>query len=247
MGLPVSSLTSLASAPSSSVSMVATTVHLAVSPSSLNNLKAGVEGQLTPHINRYFSPLKAIMLGYDKLKLTSRTGALVYDNPAVHIDVEGNFFLFSPEIGDKITGVVNKKSPGHLGCLVHDTFNVSLLAGEKEKGIRVGQGIVLEVTKVVWGHKCLPVIQGRLENSGQMEEVVEADFDSGIDSTNGSKEKKAKKSKKRKREVNEDCEADEELNYQSKKIKVEVKEEVIEEENTRKKRKKKKIKEEILC
>merc|ERR1712179_883410 len=113
--LPLSSLTSLASAPSSSVTMVSSTVHLAVSPSSLNNLKAGVEGQLAPHINRYFSPLNAIILGYDQLKLTSRTGALVYDSPAVHINVEGNFFLFSPEIGDKIPGVVNKKSPGHLG------------------------------------------------------------------------------------------------------------------------------------
>jgi len=238
--LPLSSLTSLASAPSSSVTMVSSTVHLAVSPSSLNNLKAGVEGQLAPHINRYFSPLKAIMLGYDQLKLTSRTGALVYDSPAVHINVEGNFFLFSPEIGDKIPGVVNKKSPGHLGCLVHDTFNVSLLAGETEKGIKVGQEIVLEVTRVVWGHKSLPVIQGKLVTTGKMEEVVEADFDSGIDSTNGSKEKKVKKSKKRKREASDEQEADEEVH--SKKIKVEIKEEVIEAEESTKKKKKKKRK-----
>jgi len=242
--LPLSSLTSLASAPSSSVTMVPSTVHLAVSPSSLNNLKAGVEGQLAPHINRYYPPLKAIMLGYDQIKLTSRTGALVYDSPAVHINVEGNFFLFSPDIGDKIPGVVNKKSPGHLGCLVHDTFNVSLIAGETEKGIKVGQEIVLEVTRVVWGHKSLPVIQGKLVKTGKMEEIVEADFDSGIDSTNGSKEKKVKKSKKRKREASEDLEADEEVH--SKKIKVEIKEEVIEAEECTKKKKKKKRKKDDL-
>ena len=241
--LPLSSLTSLASAPSSSVTMVSSMVPLAVSPSSLNNLKAGVEGQLAPHINRYFPPLKAIMLGYDQLKLTSRTGALIYDSPAVHINVEGNFFLFSPDIGDKIPGVVNKKSPGHLGCLVHDTFNVSLIAGETEKGIKVGQEIVLEVTRVVWGHKSLPVIQGKLVKTGQMEEVIEADFDSGIDSTNGSTStvKKVKKSKKRKRDASDD-----EEEVLSKKIKVEIKEEVIEAEESPKKKKKKKRKKEDL-
>jgi len=240
--LPISSLTSLASAPLSSVSMVISTVHLAVSPSSLSNLKAGVQGQLAPHINRYFPPLKAIMLGYDRLKLTSRTGALVYDSPAVHIDVEGEFFLFTPEVGEKLPGVVNKKSPGHIGCLVHDTFNVSLLAGEMERDVRVGQGVVLEVTRVVWGHNSMPVIQGKLVNSGQMEEVVEADFDSGIDSTIGQKEKKAKKSKKRKREVME--EEIDNLESQQKKIKEEIKEEVVDEEESRIKKKKKKRKKE---
>ena len=219
-----------------------TTVHLAVSPSFLSNLKTGVEGQLAPQLNRYFPPLKSIMLGYDQLKLTSRTGALVYDSPAVHIDVEGNFFLFSPEIGDKIPGIVNKKSPGHLGCLVHDTFNVSLIAGDKERDIKVGQGVLLEVTRVVWGHNTLPVIQGKLFNTGEMEEVVEADFDSGIDSTISSKEKKVKKSKKRKREVSEDGEIQEDIEIRAKKIKEEVfiKEEVVEDEEEKRKKKKKK-------
>merc|ERR1740124_1315657 len=142
--------------------MTNTTVHLAISPTFLSNIKAGVEGQLSPNINRYYPPLKAIMLGYDQLKLTTRTGALLYDSPTVHIDIQGRFFLFNPQIGGNLPGVVNKKSPGHLGCLVHDTFNVSLLAGDKERDVKVGQQVVIEVTKVMWGFKSLPVIQGKL-------------------------------------------------------------------------------------
>lgn len=174
------------------------------------------------------------MLGYDQLKLTSRTGALVYDSPAVHIDVEGKFFLFSPEVGGKLPGVVNKKSPGHIGCLVHDTFNVSLLAGDKEKEVKVGSEVVMEVTRVVWGHNCMPVIQGKLVKRDQMEEV-EADFDSGIDSTLG-QEEKIKKSKKRKREL---AEEEEEENQSREKR---IKEEVVEEEANKTKKKKKKKK-----
>eukprot|EP00090_Calanus_glacialis_P008489 TRINITY_DN16846_c0_g1_i1.p1 TRINITY_DN16846_c0_g1~~TRINITY_DN16846_c0_g1_i1.p1 ORF type:complete len:275 (-),score=109.52 TRINITY_DN16846_c0_g1_i1:70-852(-) len=247
--LPISALTSLAAAPFSSVTMVTTTVHLAVSPSSLNNLKAGVQGQLAPNVNRYFPPLKAIMLGYDQLKLTSRTGALVYDSPQVHIDVQGMFFLFSPEIGGKIPGVVNKKSPGHLGCLVHDTFNVSLLAGEGEKEVKVGSQVMMEVTRVVWGHKSMPIIQGKLVNKEQME-VEEADFDSGIDSTL-SQEVKVKKSKKRKRD-DEEGESEEKVKKSKKRKKeveeeelesLQIKEEVVDEEEIKSKKKKKRKKE----
>jgi len=248
--LPISALTSLAAAPFSSVTMVTTTVHLAVSPSFLTNLKAGVQGQLAPHVNRYFPPLKAIMLGYDQLKLTSRTGALVYDSPQVHIDVAGMFFLFSPEVGGNLPGVVNKKSPGHLGCLVHDTFNVSLLAGEGEKEVKVGSQVMMEVTRVVWGHKSMPIIQGKLVNKEQME-VEEADFDSGIDSTLSQKEVKVKKSKKRKREDDEG-ESEEKVKKSKKRKKevekeelesLQIKEEIVDGEENKSKKKKKRKKE----
>merc|ERR1719452_125535 len=211
-------------APQSLVTMTNTTVRLAISPTFLSNLKTGVEGQLSPNLNRYYPPLKAIMLGYDQLKLTTRTGGLMYDSPAVHITIQGRFFLFNPEIGSTLPGVVNKKSPGHLGCLVHDTFNVSLLAGDNER-------------KVMWGFRSLPVIQGKLVTMEQVGKVEVEDYDSGIDSTLSQEQRvvKVKKSKKRKREVEEDDGREEKR----------IKEEPVEEEvNSSKKKKKKKRREE---
>jgi len=236
--LPISTLESLSTNPSTSVDKKTATVHLAVSPTFLTNLKAGIESQLSPQLNRYYPPLKAILLGYDQLKLTSRAGALLYDSPAVHIDVQGRFFLFSPEVGVQLPGVVNKKSKGHLGCLVHDTFNVSLLAGEKEKHVMVGQKVNIEVTRVVWGHKSMPIIQGKLVRGIDPKiEETEVDFDSGIDSNLGEKKQKSKKNKKRKREVGDDDEVDVSI-PEGKKLKVEN--EISSNEVKKKKKKKKK-------
>merc|ERR1712029_400275 len=192
MGLPprnsgrlsLENLNSLSTDPFSSVTIFKTTIHLAISPTWLTNLKTGVDNELTPYLNRYYPPLKAIFL--------------VYDSPAIHINVGADFFLFSPEIGSKIPGVVNKRSHGHLGCLVHDTFNVSLPAGVSEQGVIIGQEVTMEVTKVIWGHKnMMPIIQGKLVDASQQEQEI--DFDSGIDSTIAVKEevevKKVKKNK----------------------------------------------------
>lgn len=145
---------------------------------------------------------------------------------------------------------MNKKSPGHLGCLVHDTFNVSLLAGEGEKEVKVGSQVMMEVTRVVWGHKSMPIIQGKLVNKEQME-VEEADFDSGIDSTLSHKEVKVKKSKKRKRD-DEEVDSDEKVKKSKRKKEVEeeeleslqIKEEVVDGEEIKSKKKKKRKKEE---
>jgi len=241
--LPLPSLTSLATVTNSAVSQIRTSVHIAISPTFLNNLKTGVESQLAPHVNRYFPPLKAILLGYDQLKLTSRTGALLYDNPAVHVDVEGTFFIFSPEVGDKLPGIVNKKCSGHLGCLVHKTFNVSLLAGDTEKDVNLNEEVFFEVTRLFWGFNGFPVIQGKMvRDHGEVEGDL-LDYDSGIDSSlsQGHQEHEIKsevkvegnkKSKKRKRE------AEPEVKLEESEVKIKLEES----SDSPKKKKKKKAK-----
>ena len=124
------------------------------------------------------------------------------------------------------------------------------MAGEGEKEVKVGSQVMMEVTRVVWGHKSMPIIQGKLVNKEQME-VEEADFDSGIDSTLSHKEVKVKKSKKRKRD-DEEVDSDEKVKKSKRKKEVEeeeleslqIKEEVVDGEEIKSKKKKKRKKEE---
>lgn len=244
--LPLHKLQSLAGDPHSCVARSTAKIHLGLSPGTLARLKEGLESQLLPQLNRYYPALGAILLGWEQLRCCHTTGLLIADSPAVHVDVSGTFYTFSPRVGSVVPGLVNKKSEKHIGCLVHDTFNISLMGERTDQSVEVGDTIMIEVTKLFWGHRSLPVIQGRhvsdssRDTPGGKEE--EQDYDSGIDSTvNGAahehdidntlvEEKSIKKNKKRKRE---DISGDESANP-------EIKAEVIDNDSISSSKKKKK-------
>ena len=44
------------------------------------------------------------MLGYKNAKLLSHLAEIINDNPALHLDVEADFYIFTPEVGCKLFG-----------------------------------------------------------------------------------------------------------------------------------------------
>jgi len=209
--LPRSNLEALAADPDSLVSKKVSTVPMCLMPGVLSKIKEGLEAQLMPHLNRYYPPVGAILLGWEGLRCSQSTGRLVSDSPAIHVEVTGCFYIFSPLIGSVLPAEVNKLSEKHIGCLIHETFNISLMGDRMDSSVSTGEVIMIEVTKMFWGYRGVPVIQGRLlseRSRGQ-----EPEYDSGIDSSvtvitpdpeevilNPAEEKSDRKSKKRKRE-----------------------------------------------
>ena len=183
--LPLSTLESLVVNEHSQVIKKTSKIHMGLSPGCLSNIKQGLEAQLLPQLNRYYPALGAILLGWDDLRLCAKAGLLMADSPAVHVDITGNFYVFSPEVGSVLQATVNKKSAGHIGCLVHETFNISLMSDTVSNFVHIGDTIMIEVTKLFWGHRSLPIIQGKLisDKSEDIDDGGDKDYDSGIDST----------------------------------------------------------------
>jgi len=207
--IQIQRLRDLCKQPDSAVTLSRRPVHLALQPLYLDNLNAGIFSILNNKLNMYYPELNGILMGYDKLKLKKRTGNILNDQPYIHIDIQADFYLFVPQKGVTLRGRVNKKSAGHVGCLVHDTFNASLIPPVGTNlstwcGARaeLGQQVTFTTTAVSYGDK-LPIIQGRLSEEGldieqdhtrQAVEEVEkfeeyADYDSGIDSIGKEKRK----------------------------------------------------------
>jgi DNA-directed RNA polymerase I subunit RPA43 len=227
-GLPAAVLERLVGEPNSCVTRVTAETHLALPPSCLADLAAGVAQHFAGHTNRYYPPLRGILLGLRRPILTARTAHLINDQPHVHLDVRAEFFMFKPGRGTLLAGVVNRRSADHLGCLVHGTFNVALTGRRTEQE---GEAVTIEVTALSYGRDSLPLIQGRPVQA----EGEGAAYDSGIevkseDGTQG----------KRKREEEQCGEA-------VKRVRVEDEEFKANDKEIKKKKKKKgKVKEEVL-
>jgi len=227
--LPLSDLQGLAVSPNSLVSRKTSTVRMCLMPGVLSMIKEGLEAQLLPHLNRYYPPVGAILLGWEGLRCCQSTGVLVSDSPAIHVEVTGLFYIFSPQIGSVLPAKVNKRSEKHIGCLIHETFNISLMGDRMDSSVSPGEVIMIEVTKLFWGHRSVPVIQGRLLS--ERDNVPEPEYDSGIDSSaagvtpdqedlntnTNSEETPSRKSKKRKREeeIMDSAEASESIRDES--------------------------------
>jgi len=206
-GLSEEVLERLASDPMSCVERVARTAHIALSPASLGNLKAGVAQYFSSHINRYHPALHGILLGYRNPKLMASTGSVLYDQPHIHVDVTADFYMFTPAKGSILCGIVNKKNFDRIvGCLVHQTFNVSLMGGMQSvtrADNKEGSKVKIEVTRVNYGRDSLPFIQGKLlaEEEGEL-----VGYDSGIEvkSEAGTPTPTTPVAEKRKREEEEE-------------------------------------------
>ena len=53
--------------------------------------------------------------------------------------------MFSPSLGKVMVGSVVKRSAGHIGCLLHNTFNISMRAGKDEIAVVEGDMVKIEV------------------------------------------------------------------------------------------------------
>ena len=104
-------------------------------------------------------------------------------------------------------GIVNKKNFDRIvGCLVHQTFNVSLMGGMQSvtrADNKEGSKVKIEVTRVNYGRDSLPFIQGKLlvEEEGEL-----VGYDSGIEvkSEAGTPTPTTPVAEKRKREEEEE-------------------------------------------
>eukprot|EP00051_Salpingoeca_urceolata_P019413 m.283478 g.283478 ORF g.283478 m.283478 type:complete len:318 (-) comp19416_c0_seq3:27-980(-) len=99
-------------------------IHLL--PSFLGNVRAGVLSILDRMLLRHSPALGGIPVSYSNEVCESATSAIAADFPQLHFFVRVNFVVFTPTVGCRLVGVVNKITVDHIGLLVHGTFNAAI-------------------------------------------------------------------------------------------------------------------------
>ncbi|XP_040289626.1 DNA-directed RNA polymerase I subunit RPA43 [Bufo bufo] len=100
--------------------------HLALSPKYLSKKRSGIKEHLSAELLKYNAVLEGVPVAYDNIKLVGELGDIYDDVGYIHINIEADFVIFQPKCGQRLVGVVNKKAPSHVGCLVHGCFNASV-------------------------------------------------------------------------------------------------------------------------
>ncbi|XP_062898555.1 DNA-directed RNA polymerase I subunit RPA43 [Mobula hypostoma] len=211
--------------------------HLALCPLYLNRKRSGIERQLKTELFRFsershqccslvpedifddpaktgetHTGLQGVPVAYNKIRLIGELGDIFDDQGYIHVNIEADFVIFRPNIGQKLVGTVNKIAPSHIGCLVHGCFNASIPKPHHANGVwpgfevTVGDTLEFEVVQLDADAAGVLCIRGRLDKSVQapygadFEELREEDC---VEQDGG---KAGKKKKKKKKWKDEECE-----------------------------------------
>ncbi|XP_037569553.1 DNA-directed RNA polymerase I subunit RPA43-like [Dermacentor silvarum] len=137
------------------------TVHVPLPPAYIGSEGRGIKTLLESWKGQYVERLHGVLLGYENLKFVEASGTIIDDQPFVHQDVVGDFQVFRPETGSIVRAHINRMSKNHVGCLVHNWINLSILlppnpSPELSRYLNMGQEILCKITSVsVYRHNAL--------------------------------------------------------------------------------------------
>ncbi|CAB1443070.1 unnamed protein product [Pleuronectes platessa] len=212
----------LLSAPYSCLVMNTHRRHVALPPMYLQKKRTGILVELEAELLKFSPSLKGVPLAYDNISIVRQHGDIYDDSSYIHMDIEANFILFQPTVGQKLLGKVNKLGVSHVGCLVHDCFNASIpkpnlvpMETWRDAGPRIGADLEFEVTALDADNVGVLLIRGRLDRTRVQELMAmgegpesgipadqpdTADMETNPETTEASPENTLKKKKKKKKD-----------------------------------------------
>ena len=102
-------------------------------PSYIGRVGDGVLEHLNDKVLRYSRDLGGVLLSYSKPRVLQNAGAIIDEHPHTHFDLQYTAHVFRPRVGSVLCGVVNNIGDDHIGCLVYDCFNASVVTYRKSE------------------------------------------------------------------------------------------------------------------
>lgn len=116
-------------------------------------------------IGKFDAKLDGIILEVRNIKVLGTVYPVHDDDPYNHINIRANFYVFQPQIGSIIKGVVKHISHGHVAVIIYRVFNVSIRFDrtEMQDSLHINQQISFRIKKFEL-HGAMPYIAGELVN-----------------------------------------------------------------------------------
>lgn len=139
---------------------VVATHLLHIAPRYTTDLTGGAQNHLDASLLKYSEKLGGVPLSYSNLELVHSlppplptaaggdpgrtslhmqtvslavpTGAILFDNPCIHVAVRVQWCLFAPRVGVRLRGCINVVTREHLGLLIFDYFSAVVYASQMQ-------------------------------------------------------------------------------------------------------------------
>ena len=91
-------------------------------------------------------------MAYEDVNIISSEASLIADRPFLYLKVKVTYFLFQPEIGSILTGVIKEIKENHVVCVVHEIFNATIFQSTTlawdVSTLKVGDNLPFEITEI---------------------------------------------------------------------------------------------------
>ena len=144
--------------------------HLSLLPCYIGRLADGIIEHLNRNMLRYLSSCGGVLVSYSKPVVLQSYGKIFDEQPHIHFDIRYSAYVFKPTVNSILCGTVNKIGGDHVGCLVYDCFNASLIAPPptSKNGYNISFSSNFQIGSKVWFMVTkLDIIGGILSITGE--------------------------------------------------------------------------------
>ncbi|KAM7353177.1 RNA polymerase I subunit F isoform 2-T2 [Cochliomyia hominivorax] len=182
----------------SCVRKINTNLHLSLGPFCLDDFKHVLMAHLVrSKVGFYDIHLDGIVLDLKNIKVLGNTGALRADDARIHVNINADVYVFKPEEGAELTGVVKHIGPHQVGVILYRVFNANLRVTHKvdKEEVQMDQEVKFRIRKYNL-QNVFPYIDGELLTPGAQKALAknktvfkqEDNGDSGIEEKDGTQE-----------------------------------------------------------
>lgn len=146
----------------SCIERITNKMHIDFPPSGLANFSESLKNLITRlKVGNFDKALGGIVLDANNIKVLGNLCPIRYDSPELHLDIQADFFLFKPQIGAVIAGLVKHISQNHIGVIIYRVFNVSIHLRSTIKSVKMNEEISFRI-KSFDLENTIPFIEGEL-------------------------------------------------------------------------------------
>lgn len=154
------------STPESCVNRVKSSEEVSIMPWLMNDLQKSIVSLLSEKIGKFSNKLDGVVLDFRNTRVLTNTSVVRQDSPSSTLEVETNFYVFSPKKGALINGIIKHIGVTNMGSnisvVIYRVFNVKItIKGRIPKHIENNTEIQIKIKDFHFENE-IPYIEGEI-------------------------------------------------------------------------------------